>query len=52
MGKKFGSLWFVKSYFEDVLDENGRVKVDKNFRLVGYINVFVVGDVINFREMK
>lgn len=52
VGKKLGSSWLAKSYFEDALDENGRVKVDKNLRLVGHTNVFAVGDVTNLREMK
>ncbi|KAJ7531497.1 hypothetical protein O6H91_14G046100 [Diphasiastrum complanatum] len=52
VGKKVGSSWIMDSAFKDLLDSNGRLKVDKSLRLEGNTNVFAIGDIANTKEIK
>lgn len=43
---------WLRTSFEDCLDEYGRVVVDEYFRVGGYPNIFAIGDVTNIQEPK
>ncbi|MCC5602118.1 NAD(P)/FAD-dependent oxidoreductase [Nostoc favosum] len=43
---------YIKEYFKDALDEAGRVRVNENLSVVGYDNIFAVGDIIALPENK
>eukprot|EP01128_Nolandella_sp_AFSM9_P001203 TRINITY_DN11310_c0_g1_i1.p1 TRINITY_DN11310_c0_g1~~TRINITY_DN11310_c0_g1_i1.p1 ORF type:complete len:990 (-),score=133.37 TRINITY_DN11310_c0_g1_i1:84-3053(-) len=45
------SSFLAKSY-QSALDEKGYIKVDENFRVQGFENVFAIGDVTNLPETK
>ncbi|KLO11314.1 FAD/NAD(P)-binding domain-containing protein [Schizopora paradoxa] len=36
----------------DVLDENGRARIDQYLRLANFTNIFVAGDITNYKEVK
>lgn len=49
VGKRLGNSWIQSSIFSNWLDDNGRLKVDSNMRLVNSPNVFCAGDLTNIQ---
>ena len=47
IGKRVASAWLRNSDLSDLLDNDGRLKVDANLRLEGRSNIFAVGDITN-----
>lgn len=37
---------------KNVLDESGRARIDQYMRLEGFTDIFVAGDITNFKEAK
>ncbi|XP_019151144.1 PREDICTED: apoptosis-inducing factor 2-like [Ipomoea nil] len=52
MGKPVGSSWLKETFLNDSLDDNGRLLVDSNLRVMRHNNVFAVGDIANTNETK
>ncbi|KAG0577160.1 hypothetical protein KC19_5G135500 [Ceratodon purpureus] len=52
IGKRVGSSWLQSSDLSQLIDEEGRLKVDANMRLEGQSNIFAVGDIANTKEIK
>jgi len=52
IGKRVGSSWLRDTELSDLLDAEGRLKVDSNLRVEGKPNIFAVGDVCNTKEIK
>lgn len=46
-GKRVGSSWLKGSALESALDEQNRLKVDRNMRVEGHSNIYALGDVCN-----
>ncbi|XP_057807539.1 uncharacterized protein LOC131022133 isoform X2 [Salvia miltiorrhiza] len=51
-GKPPGSAWLRETMLKDSIDRFGRIKVDENLRVKGFKNVFAVGDITDFKEIK
>lgn len=47
IGKRVGSSWLRNSELGNLLDGEGRLKVDANLRVEGKSNIFAVGDIAN-----
>jgi len=43
---------YMNENYGDVLDENGRIKAEKNFLVEGQSNIFALGDVTALKETK
>ncbi|KAI3982602.1 hypothetical protein MKX01_031341 [Papaver californicum] len=52
VGRPLASSWMKDSVFEEALDAQGRVMVDKHLRVKGHKNVFAIGDITDIPEMK
>ncbi|KAH0777200.1 hypothetical protein KY290_008611 [Solanum tuberosum] len=44
--------WLRETFLKDRIDNFGRLKVDENLRIKGHRNIFVVGDIIDIKELK
>lgn len=47
VGKHVGSSWLRDSDLRQLIDSDGRLKVDRHLRLEGKSNIFAVGDIVN-----
>lgn len=47
IGKRVGSSWLKGSDLENVVDDEGRLRVDRNMRVEGHSNIYALGDVCN-----
>ncbi|XP_024378258.1 uncharacterized protein [Physcomitrium patens] len=52
VGKHVGSSWLRDSDLRQLIDSDGRLKVDRHLRLEGKSNIFAVGDIVNTKEIK
>eukprot|EP00897_Mesotaenium_endlicherianum_P010677 jgi/Mesen1/9638/ME000669S09073 len=51
IGSRPDSAW-LKDSFADMLDADGRVKVDEHLNMVGHANIYAIGDITNIPEAK
>lgn len=47
IGKRVGSSWLRNCELGNLLDGEGRLKVDANLRVEGKSNIFAIGDIAN-----
>jgi len=52
VGKRVGSSWLRNCELGNLLDGEGRLKVDANLRVEGKSNIFAIGDIANTKEIK
>lgn len=52
IGKRVGSSWLRDTELSDLVDADGRLKVDSNLRLEGKPNIFAIGDVCNTKVCR
>lgn len=51
-GSQSGSSWLKDTILKNYLDNQGRLVVDKHFRVEGCGNIFAIGDITNIPELK